>query len=252
MKFAIVNEKKIEPQQGLSGTCQGCGKPVIAKCGNVRIHHWAHRGKCTGDSWWEPETEWHRTWKGHFPVPWQEVRHLATNSGEVHIADVKTDQGRVLEFQHSPISPEERQAREAFYKTMVWVIDGTRRIRDKDKFNHDIESSNRVQGNDGLRILGGYRSPLLRDWSDSTVPVFFDLGEEALWGILPKNKIGRIYAFKTERKELIASLNPEPKLNFEALVSRCTASIESLEWYEKKQREKPDILLNGVFGRRRR
>ena len=223
---------------------------MLAKCGTVRIHHWAHRGKCKGDVWWEPETEWHRAWKGHFPEPWQEIRQIA-DTGEIHIADVKTDQGCVLEFQHSPITPEERQAREAFYKKMVWVIDGTRRSRDKDKFNDDLKYTNRVDGNEGLRILSGYSCPLFRDWSDCSVPVFFDFGEDALWGLLPKNTEGRSYAFRTERNALIASLLPAPLLNFEALVKKSTASISAHEWYEKVQaRQKQNFFDQGLLRKR--
>ena len=48
-------------------------------------------------------------------------------AGEKHIADVKTERGDVLEFQHSPLDPQERRAREEFYQRMVWVVDGTRR-----------------------------------------------------------------------------------------------------------------------------
>jgi len=65
------------------------------------------------DPWWE-ETTWHRDWKAMFPVEWQEVVHHAPN-GERHIADVRTEHGFVLEFQHSPLEPVERQARESFY-----------------------------------------------------------------------------------------------------------------------------------------
>ena len=52
--------------------------------------HWAHRGSRFCDPWWENETEWHRSWKGQFPVNWQEVVHQA-ETGEKHIADVKTE-----------------------------------------------------------------------------------------------------------------------------------------------------------------
>jgi hypothetical protein len=40
---------------------------------------------------------------------------------------VKTDFGVVLEFQHSPLHRDEREARENFYQKMVWVVDGLRR-----------------------------------------------------------------------------------------------------------------------------
>jgi hypothetical protein len=41
---------------------------------------------------------------------WQEIVHRS-DSGEKHIADVKTDHGWVIEFQHSYLNPEERRSR---------------------------------------------------------------------------------------------------------------------------------------------
>lgn len=119
MKFALINGDRVEATKGAKGLCQCCGKELIAKCGEVRIHHWARKGNHSCDPWWENETEWHRAWKGQFPVNWQEVVYQAED-GEKHIADVKTDTGWVIEFQHSYIKPEERRSRDAFYKKIVW------------------------------------------------------------------------------------------------------------------------------------
>ncbi len=47
---------------------------------------------------------------------------------------MKTEQGFVIEFQHSPLDPQERAAREAFYQNMVWVVDGTRLKKDYPRF----------------------------------------------------------------------------------------------------------------------
>ena len=47
-KFAVVEEERQEAQPGLSGKCPFCGDAMIAKCGQVRVWHWSHRGtrKC--------------------------------------------------------------------------------------------------------------------------------------------------------------------------------------------------------------
>jgi hypothetical protein len=115
MKFAVVEGKRREAEPGLSGKCQGCGNAMIAKCGQHRVRHWAHRGTRNCNSWWEPETEWHRAWKNHFPEDWQEVDHQS-EGGEKHRADVKTESGVVLEFQHSLLRQDEREARETFIR----------------------------------------------------------------------------------------------------------------------------------------
>ncbi|WDD92819.1 hypothetical protein Bsp3421_002850 [Burkholderia sp. FERM BP-3421] len=78
---------------------------MVAKCGRVKVWHWAHKGKKPCDPWYESETQWHRDWKDKFPREWQEVVDHDAQSGEIHIADVKTPHGLVLEFQHSPRRP---------------------------------------------------------------------------------------------------------------------------------------------------
>ena len=174
MKFALVNNERQEAQPNLRGICVCCANSMVAKCGKVRIHHWAHQRSNLCDSWWESETEWHRNWKNQFPIDWQEIVHHAED-GEKHIADIKTQEGWTIEFQNSPISPEELQSRENFYEKLVWVVNGTRRIRDKDKFF-------KILGNRKGRYLKDEKYPdlqitlpegsLLRDWIDSNAHVF--------------------------------------------------------------------------------
>ena len=238
MKYALVNQQKLEAQPNLIGSCLGCDKPMVAKCGETNIWHWAHKGKRICDNWWENETKWHRNWKSHFPIEWQEVIQHAEN-GEKHIADVKTDQELVLEFQHSHIKPEERLAREAFYKKMLWIVDGTRRLRDKAKFFDEIEFTNCVDGRDDNRILKGLRSTLLCDWSVSNVPVFFDFGEDTLWCIFPKNTEERRYLFRVERSVLLTSLVPESQLSYplDRLLSNWRGLIAKKEWHLKRLKE---------------
>ena len=50
---------------------------------------------------------------------------LDEQTGEIHIADIKTPDELVVEFQHSAISPTDRVAREQFYENMIWVVDGS-------------------------------------------------------------------------------------------------------------------------------
>ena len=133
MRYALVNGEMSEAERGLSGECRGCGMPMLSRCGRVRVKHWAHKGKVVCDPWMKAKTQWHIRWQDRFPKTWQEFRFIA-ESGEMHIADVKTKKNWVIEFQHSPISYEERQARNNFYKKLVWVVDGMTRKRDKPKF----------------------------------------------------------------------------------------------------------------------
>lgn len=73
MRFALRCSAHVEAKPGADGRCPGCealSSPAAA-LGNVR--HWAHRGRRHCGLWWENETDWHRAWKAHFPLEWQEI-----------------------------------------------------------------------------------------------------------------------------------------------------------------------------------
>lgn len=209
MKFALVDGTKTEASKGVRGTCPSCGSELIARCGNVYANHWAHKGERNCDPWWE-ETEWHRLWKGYFPFEWQEVVHTDKN-GEKHIADVKTAEKWVLEFQHSPINPEERRSRNTFYSKIVWIVDGLRRVRDKSQFEYVLKDGTGLKYGNILihRVSLPKESRLLNEWLSSGVPVFFDfrgLNESkpsALWFLIPKISSDIAYLIPFSRSNFI-------------------------------------------------
>jgi competence CoiA-like predicted nuclease len=127
MKFAIVKGKKQEALiSGERGTCIYCGAETVAHCGQHKVNHWQHKNLPECDTWYEPETEWHRYWKNQFPESFQEVVKFDPVTGEKHIADIHHPTKDVtIEFQHSNISSNEIQSRELFYKNLVWVLDYT-------------------------------------------------------------------------------------------------------------------------------
>lgn len=216
MKYAIVNGDLQEAQPDLSGICKHCGSPTIAKCGRVKVGHWAHKSKVNCDSWHEPETPWHREWKGHFPKECQEVTHFDTDGKIHHIADVKVDNAFVLEFQHSPIKNEDRVSRESFYRDMLWIIDGCRRQNDKEKFLNFVQNLQMANLRSNMKSTEPDRKtcPLIRDWGNSKVSVFFDFGDDMLWGLIPlvyKSAV-RKHFFQVDRNELIDSLQPGQQL----------------------------------------
>lgn len=202
MKFALINGQNHEALPNLSGRCPACDQVVIAKCGEVKIWHWAHKGRRTCDPWWENETEWHRSWKGKFPESWQEVVHKAED-GEKHIADVKTDQGWVIEFQHSRIEPEERRSRDNFYQKLVWVVDGARRIRDRKQFQNALNKGIPIGSNSRVWRIFPDECVLLGEWAGSNAPVFIDFGGDPLWWLLSKSANGPMYVTYLPRNHFI-------------------------------------------------
>lgn len=123
MQFAIneQNTNRFKPvYSGQKAICPFCNGGLIGKCGEIYAHHLQHNHNRICDPWKEHETQWHRKWKANFPYDWQEV--IIEKGGEKHIADVKTSEGLVVEFQNSSISSSTIRISEEFYEQMVWVI----------------------------------------------------------------------------------------------------------------------------------
>ena len=202
MKFALYGGERVEAEANLKGAvCQVCKAEVIAKCGDIKIHHWAHKSKRKCDHWWENETQWHRDWKNQFSEDWQEEILYDSETGEKHIADIKTPNGLVVEFQHSFIDKDELSTRNTFYKNIIWIVDGTRRKTDEKKFEEALE------------WRGWDSSRLLKDWTIFPKPVFFDFGKPLLWGVSDG------FPIKLEKKDFIISVkNGSIKRKIESLV----------------------------------
>lgn len=228
MKFALVNGERETALPTVTGECVGCGTQMVPKCGKIRIHHWAHKGHRLCDPWWENETSWHREWKDKFPAHWQEVVHTASD-GERHIADVKTKDGWVIEFQHSYLRPEERRSRCAFYSKLIWIVDGTRRKRDVTQF---LNSVNHGLAIGAARRISSSGCALIRDWSENTAPLFFDFGAGALWWLAGRADDGAAWIAPYSRTDFIngrLGVNPQLTRDFDAFVRDVPGLIATWE-----------------------
>ena len=179
MKYAYLNNERIEPQKGtINARCPICGELVIPKCGDIKMHHWAHKTKQNCDIWWKNETEWHRKWKSYFPKEFQEIVMYDDKTGEKHIADVKTNTGIVIEFQHSSMKRNEQLSREHFYKNMVWMIDA-RGYYDKFKEHMTMLKKRELRSKYFTMIFDTAEPSKIcfpKRWLESSVPVIFDFG----------------------------------------------------------------------------
>jgi len=212
---------------------------MVAKCGDKIVWHWAHLPRPRCDPWWENETDWHRAWKNCFPEEWQEVVHFDGDSGEKHIADVKTPSELVLEFQNSAMNSSELVSRENFYKTMLWIVNAAdfdftihQRMPDPDSefgrdcdFLHPYAFTRRSKDSDEVHIRGlepgieenindnyaghhAFEWNRARDvWFGANTPVYFDLGHDDLWlfvnqftGYIEKRKTSRWGTVKQFKK----------------------------------------------------
>ena len=246
MRFALVNNERTEAKHKLNGICPACYQPVIPKCGTLKIHHWAHSSKKSCDSWWETETEWHRTWKNNFPEDWQEFVLFDENTGEKHIADVRNKYGLVVEFQHSYLDVQERISRENFYKNMVWVVDGTRLKGDYPRFVKERKYFKQIEKNCYFFVNHPEKCfPVA--WTESSVPVIFDFQETILvesalqnnlWCLLVGRNDGRAVVVAIPHKSFIYAANVCSSLlpDCNTVLARMQSCREQLE-QERLQNE---------------
>ncbi len=160
MKYAeTASGEKIEAVKGIEAFCPVCREPVLARCGQIKIHHWAHEADLDCDSWTEPETEWHRGWKTYFDPLLVEVPMGP------HRADIRNGAGLVIELQNSNISPAEIREREMFYGSMVWVVNA-------ELFADRLFLTKRM----GPDIFAFKWKHMRSSWLHARKPVYLDLG----------------------------------------------------------------------------
>lgn len=240
MKFALVNNKRCEPIPKTKGICPVCNSVVIAKCGQLKAHHWAHETKqnCKNDRW-ETEGEWHRNWKNKFPIEFQEKIIIINN--EKNIADIQTDKGLIIEFQHSHIDPKEQKNRENAYKNMIWVVDGTRLKYDFSRFKKRVTENCReflkIRNNIKVFSIDFYDEVFPKNWINCSVPVVFDflgLEEEEKAEIFQKYLYFLLPRDEVKPDDFSAFLLYLPRKDFFSLINK------DWEWFYPK-------LLSGIL-----
>lgn len=131
--FIAIDEKgnRVEAavaNRDLQYYCPVCGNPVILRSGLQNADHFAHTANECEDRWNYDMSEWHIKMQGYFPVDTREI--VIKHNGIVHRADLLIDK-TVIEMQHSPISAEEFNDRNEFFRELsyrvVWIFD----VRDK-------------------------------------------------------------------------------------------------------------------------
>jgi competence protein CoiA len=158
MLYAMINGVKRKAAPGWEATCPSCGAVLIAKCGEINAWHWSHAANTDCDSWSEPESEWHLSWK----------RLAGPDACEVvmgsHRADmVSPATGFIVELQHSSLPPCQVAEREAFYRKMIWLVNA-------EGFEDRLDFRDR-----GDHVT--FRWKHIRKWMLSIhKPMFWDLG----------------------------------------------------------------------------
>lgn len=192
--LATVDGALSAPSPGAAGQCPACRGPVMAKCGQIVTHHWAHETRIDCDPWAEPESEWHQAWKRRYLFAGAEVEAVVG----AHRADILLPSA-VIELQHSPISIDEARSREEFYGRMLWLFDMT-----------DEERFERVHI--GVRGLWWKRGS--RTQARLRRPVYWHTPDRQVWHVALSERatdkgtrvLGRVLARHTEETFLVQTL----------------------------------------------
>lgn len=128
MLLAIHNgEKKRAEDAGSAeiGICPWTNLAVKAHVGQIR-QYWAYHGeKPNFNNGYEPESEWHISWKSPIQDQYCEVIFGVNNE---HRADILGSNNTVIEIQRSVIDIRDSRERVQFYRNatnrrVVWVVD---------------------------------------------------------------------------------------------------------------------------------
>lgn len=246
MQYALFNGERKEAVKRGIGTCIGCGQKVIAKCGSVKIHHWAHVSLNQCDSWWESETLWHREWKRNFDAECREVSFFDDTRQEFHRADIHTSNGITIEFQNSSMNSDELQSRERFYPKLIWVVNGLKfkgfkivksipnpldplmqnyefcisehlsLIRKNDILAEKLHPEMLTFHHEELKNIAfstafysfSWRNPH-QAWLNASCPVFIDLGGHFLYRLRKRHQISSNYSYLqlVNKKDFIKKYN---------------------------------------------
>lgn len=250
MRFALIKDTRVEATPKTKAICPSCAQSVVAKCGSKRIHHWAHESNKICDNWWEPETEWHRNWKNEFPLNWQEIIKHDEITGEVHIADIWTDNDIIIEFQHSHIDIKEQTSRENFYPNLIWVIDGTRLKNDFKRFQkgkyHFSSMKPKV-------FRTGFSYDIFpSDWINRPVAVIFDFcgiqtdkssSRSKLYCLFPQRLNNEFIVAEISRETFVVSVkNGSWLLRFENFIKE----IKTIEIAEREAFATLDLIASRI------
>lgn len=260
MLLALSENTLIAPKKNTTGICPLCSGVVISKCGEINIHHWAHKQKEECDSWSEPETYWHKSWKEAFPIENREV--VMEKDGKRHFADIYTDSEVVIELQNSSISSQTILQRESFYGSrLLWIINGSKyrsrisfwsneKIREiKERKNiQDLYSEISLSDDNINEFLATSKefnfnwSYPIRSWRNSKRPVFLDIDEDyILWfyeGIGTNYGSFKVYSKKIFFEKYLGDyekykeINKRENLyNYKSIVD----ALENLAWSYKPE-----------------
>lgn len=273
-RYALVDGIKtdiLDAQKGVPGLCPLCGQELRPRKGETRGWHWYHVEGRKCDAWYEPKGIWHRWWQDQFNKEWQEVSisKIIDGDNKKHIADILSDENVVIEFQYSHLSVNAIREREEFYGSMLWVVNGTRLDRDRERGRLFFRDSVFEKSDDNFDWGVLARDETINKvWDESTKLVFWDFDgtfenpvpDGYLYCLLPGKTIDEKRFCVRIRKEQLVDNGRSGRLNafIEQILScktlynaRQEAAIAERRRRDQEERERVTQLRQEADERRR-
>lgn len=169
---------RCEPSPGASAVCPSCGARMVAKCGQLVEHHWAHYRTADCDDWSGRDSGWRHEWVS---AAREENREVVVNGRR---ADLLMPDGIVVVLQQGSLAAEMVAAKEVHFDRMVWLLDE----------REAYAKGNMLFRHGKTREYTTFRwKRARRSASYCKKPVFLDLGEGlVLWlkEIYPDSPVG--------------------------------------------------------------
>ena len=255
-----VDNKRISIEDAVSGEsylCPVCGNPVVVKAANsdnIRTHFAHKRNTLCLDDWKHDMSDWHFDWQSKFPIGNREI--VVEKDGVLHRADVLIN-GTVIEFQHSPISSEEFETRNCFYKNcgyrVVWLFDATDKMKIDDCFGLVWKRKTTLFSKVNTPIDGLFLQNCLPERDDLLCLAKFDPKEvhyyKTVCSILPDNFLKEFGGIQDEAVLSIQTIFEKTK---EAIIENRRRKRELEEQQRRMDANKAFISLSrGGRGRHR-
>jgi hypothetical protein len=184
----LLDDKGIRAvSSGDRSICPECGEKIVAKCGEIRVWHWAHlkTGEC---HYGEGKGEWHIKWQDWFFNQGCAIEKKINQNRD----DVVLPNGVVIELQESPISNKEIEKRESAYEKMIWLFN-IEVIKGKPRFSNERLSWDNKERpmkttKQGVILQSGYGNPMYEIiyWNDGVLHGrYVQIYNEDLMQIIP-------------------------------------------------------------------
>lgn len=244
MKYALLHDEYVTATPHQKGAvCPLCLSEVVARCGEINVHHWAHKKGAHCDVWCEPDSEWRHKWLDSFSGC--RIEQKLEIGKEKHFIDVQTEFGTNILLRRGRIKEAELAKMEDFFPSLVWIVDLGSAKRAVNQFgkahvegfiSHSFDEVYKtIMGDEGLPSA----------WTKCRYPVFFDFSSakdlpgyisDFLWCLMPYEAHSCVYdrvLIRYTKEEMIESLKKR-RLSLASDVQKKVASLN------KKVKEKSE------------